>query len=101
MLIAPFAPHISEELWQDLGHSDSVNVGHWPELNEEYLASDSMKLAIQVNGKVRGEIFVAADATQEEIEKAALSQENVLSHLEGKEPKKVIYVKNKLVSIVV
>jgi leucyl-tRNA synthetase len=101
MLVAPFAPHIAEELWQDLGHSDTVNVEHWPELNEKYLMSDEIKLAIQVNGKVRAEILVSSEASQDEIEKTALAQENVVSHLEGKEPKKIIYVKNRLVSIVV
>jgi leucyl-tRNA synthetase len=101
MLIAPFAPHTAEELWQDLGHSDSVNVDHWPELIEEYLKSSNIKLAVQVNGKVRAEISVPVEASQEDIEKEALSQENVTSHLEGKEPKKVIYVKGRLVSIVV
>jgi leucyl-tRNA synthetase len=101
MVIAPFAPHIAEELWQDLGHSDSVHVDHWPILDEKYLIEDNIKLAVQVNGKVRAEIEVPADMSKEDIEAAALSQENVISHLDGKEPKKVIYVQGRLVSVVV
>ncbi len=99
-LVAPFAPHVAEELWHDLGHDDSVHVGHWPELDESHLISDTMTLAVQVNGKVRAEIEVAADADEEAIKSEALAQENVHAHLSGKQPKKVIYVKNRLVSIV-
>jgi leucyl-tRNA synthetase len=101
MAIAPFAPHITDELWQDLGHSDSIHVDHWPIVDESMLKSDVIKLAVQVNGKVRAEIEVNSDATQEEIEKTALIQENVQAHLNGNKPKKVIYVKGRLVSVVV
>ncbi|MFT4532433.1 MAG: leucyl-tRNA synthetase [Candidatus Saccharimonadales bacterium] len=100
-LVAPFAPHVAEELWSDLGHEDSVNVDHWPELDEKYLVEDTLKLAVQVNGKVRAEIEVSADTGEDEIMNLALSQENVAAHLAGKEPKKVIYVKGRLVSVVV
>ena len=100
-LMGPFAPHVAEELWRDLGHEDSVHIGHWPELDEQYLVEDTMKLAVQVNGKVRAEIEVAADAEEDAIKEEALCQENVQAHLDGKEPKKVIYVKNRLVSVVV
>jgi leucyl-tRNA synthetase len=99
-ILAPFAPHISEELWHQLGHEDSVHVGHWPTLDEKYLVEDEITLAVQVNGKVRAEITVSADAPQEDIMTLALSQENVQTHLAGREPKKVIYVPGKLVSIV-
>jgi leucyl-tRNA synthetase len=100
-LVAPFAPHIAEELWRDLGHDDSIHVNHWPKLDEKYLVEDSITLAVQVNGKVRAEITVPADSEQNDIEAEALSQENVVTHLEGREPKKIIYVKGRLVSIVV
>ncbi len=100
-LMAPFAPHAAEELWRDLGHGDSIHISHWPELDEQYLVQDTMTLAVQVNGKVRAEIEVAADAEEEAIKQEALSQENVQAHLDGKEPKKVIYVQNRLVSVVV
>ena len=101
MLVAPFAPHMAEELWRDLGHKDSVHVDHWPELNEAYLVEDTIKLAVQVNGKVRAEIEVAADTSEKDVKQQALDQENVKNHLQGKDPKKVIYVKGRLVSIVV
>ncbi len=101
MCIAPFTPHTAEELWQDLGHSDSIHKGHWPQYDESALAQDSITLAVQVNGKVRAEIKVAADADEEDIKAVALEQENVVKHLDGKDPKKVIYVKGRLVSVVV
>ncbi len=100
-LVAPFAPHIAEELWHQLGHEDSIHVNHWPELDEKYLVQDSIKLAVQVNGKVRAEIVVASDASDDEVKSMAVSQENVVKYLEGKEPKKVIYVTGRLVSVVV
>jgi leucyl-tRNA synthetase len=100
-LLAPFAPHITEELWHELGHDDSVHVNHWPKFDETYLHSDTMRLAVQVNGKVRAEITVAMDATEDEVTVQALKQENVQTHLQGREPKKIIYVPNRLVSIVV
>lgn len=100
-LVAPFAPHISEELWHDLGHDDSVHIDHWPVLDEKYLIEENMTLAVQVNGKVRAEIIVPSDSDQKTIESIALEQENVITHLEGRKPKKIIYVSGRLVSIVV
>jgi len=100
-LVAPFAPHIAEELWSDLGHEYSVNMDHWPQLDERYLVEDTVTLAVQVNGKVRAEIVVAADQAEDSIKELALTQENVQKHLDGKEPKKIIYVRGRLVSIVV
>lgn len=101
MLMAPFAPHTAEELWHDLGHDDSVNVDHWPSWDEKYLLSDKMTIAIQVNGKVRGEVEVDSGASEEDVKSEAMKNENVMKHLDGKEPKKVIYVPGRLVSIVV
>ena len=101
MLVAPFAPHAAEELWQDLGHSDSIHKDHWPELNVSALKLDEMTLAVQVNGKVRGEITVSADESEEAIKQIAQKQENVAAHLEGKVVKTIIYVKSRLVSIVI
>jgi leucyl-tRNA synthetase len=100
-LVAPFAPHIAEELWRDLGHEDTVHIDHWPELDEKYLINETVKLAVQVNGKVRAEIEVPVDASKQDIENTALAQENVQAHLDGKQPKKIIYVTGRLVSIVV
>lgn len=100
-ILAPFAPHIAEELWHQLGHEDSVHVDHWPAYDKQYLILDTMKLAVQVNGKVRAEIELPADSPEEEIKATAIAQENVMKFLDGKEPKKVIYVTGRLVSIVV
>jgi leucyl-tRNA synthetase len=101
MLVAPFAPHMSEELWHQLGHDDSVHVDHWPNFEQKYLEADTQTIAVQVNGKLRGEIQVATDATKEVIESAALDLENVKKYIAGGQPKKVIYVPGRLVSIVV
>lgn len=100
-LLAPFAPHISEELWKDLGHEDSVHIDNWPVIDDKYLVTDTMTLAVQVNGKVRAEITVPVGAEESIVTDAALAEENVQAHLQGNSPKKVIYVKNRIVSIVV
>jgi leucyl-tRNA synthetase len=99
--LAPFAPHIAEELWQDLGHDTSVHIDTWPEWFEEYLVADTVTIAVQVNGKVRAEIEVDKDTTQEEVLSLAKANEKVATHISGKEIKKEIYVPGKLVSLVV
>ena len=100
-LIAPFAPHIAEEFWHLLGHEGSVADAQWPIWNEEYLREASKKYPVSFNGKVRYTIEVAADASKEEVEKAALSNEAAAKWLAGKEPRKVIVVPGKIVNIVV
>jgi leucyl-tRNA synthetase len=87
-------------MWHDIGRSDSVHVGHWPVWEEKYLIEDTITYAVQVNGKLRGEVSVAADANQEAVEKAARDNEKVASYITG-DPKKVIFVKGKLISFVV
>ncbi|MGB3023323.1 MAG: class I tRNA ligase family protein [Candidatus Saccharimonadales bacterium] len=99
-LLAPFAPHVSEELWHQLGHDDSIHVDHWPVWDEQYLTHDTMTLAVQVNGKVRAEISVATDASNDDIESAALAHERVQEYLGGKKPTRVIYVPGRLVNVV-
>lgn len=100
MMIAPFGPHIAEELWHDLGHEDSIQVDHWPQWSEKYIMSDTMTIAVQVNGKLRGEVTVASDASKEAIEEAAKLHENVAQYV-GDGIKKTIYVPSKLVNFVV
>ena len=100
-LIAPFAPHLGEELWQRLGNKKSIFQSEWPDYNPEKLKTDTVVLVIQINGKVRGEIEVEAEADRETIEKMALSAEKIQKYIEGKSIKKIVLVKNKLVSIVV
>ncbi|MDB5183462.1 MAG: leucine--tRNA ligase, partial [Candidatus Saccharibacteria bacterium] len=100
-LVAPFAPHISEELWHQLGHQTSVHRDSWPQWDDTYLVTDTITIIIQVNGKLRGKLEVGHDTTREDIESQALANENVQAFVTGKEPKKVIYVPGKLVNIVI
>jgi leucyl-tRNA synthetase len=99
-LVAPFAPHISEELWQQLGRDGSVHVDSWPQWDDKFLVEDLIKIAVQVNGKVRTTLEMPADATEEDVVKTALADEKVKNHVSG-EPKKIIYIKGKLLSLVV
>ena len=99
-LLAPFAPHIAEELWQQLGHGQSVHSEQWPEYNDAYLVQHTMVIAVQVNGKLRGEIEVEHDAPQAVIEKEAYLHQNVAAYIKN-DPKKVIYVPKKLINFVV
>jgi leucyl-tRNA synthetase len=100
-LLSPFAPHLCEELWQALGNTGSISTAAWPTYDPNSIADTELTIAIQINGKVRDTITVPADATEETIKVQALGTEKVKGWLEGKEPKKVIYVKGKLISIVV
>jgi leucyl-tRNA synthetase len=101
LLLSPFAPHLGEELWRLLGHETTLAYEPWPEADPALLASDTLTLAVQVNGKRRGEITVAADADRDAIEAAALACDGVRRHLEGRRPKKVIVVAGRLVNVVV
>jgi len=98
--LAPFAPHIAEELWHALGNETSVCDAAWPAWNEEYLKEDTFPYAISFNGKSRFVIEFAADATREEIEQAVLVHPNSQKWLEGKTAKKVIIVPGKIVNVV-
>ena len=100
-ILAPFAPHITEELWHELGHTDTIHVNHWPKWDEQYLVSDVMTIIVQVNGKLRSKLELPADIDQQGVEAAALADEKVCSYLDARAPKKVIYVPGKLVNIVV
>lgn len=98
--LAPFAPHIAEELWHALGNETSVCDATWPAWNEEYLKEDTFPYAISFNGKSRFVIEFAADATREEIEQAVLAHPNAQKWLKGKKAKKVIIVPGKIVNVV-
>jgi leucyl-tRNA synthetase len=100
-LLAPFAPHVAEELWERLGHRDSVAYVAWPEADPARLAAETLTLPVQVNGKRRDEITVAADADEATVRAAALAAENVVRHLAGKPPRKVIVIPGRLVNVVV
>ncbi|MGM0369884.1 MAG: leucine--tRNA ligase [Bacillota bacterium] len=99
-LLAPFAPHMTEELWAELGYERSVHQQDWPEYSEEAIKKDEIEIVIQVNGKVRDKVNVAADIEDEELKKVAQAQENIQRYTDGKEVVKVIVVPKKLVNIV-
>ncbi len=101
MLLAPFAPHITEELWHTMGHEDSINVDHWPVCDEAYLVSDVMTIVVQINGKVRAQLELPADATEDHVKEAAMADQKVQASLNGQPVKKTIYIPKKLVSLVV
>ncbi|QTF56468.1 leucine--tRNA ligase [Stutzerimonas frequens] len=100
LLLAPITPHISHELWQQLGKSGAIIDAQWPKVDESALVQDSLTLVVQVNGKLRGQIEVPASASREEVETAARGNENVLRFTEGLTIRKVIVVPGKLVNIV-
>ena len=101
VLLAPFAPHIAEELWHVLGHDTTVCDAEWPAWNEEYLKESTVKYTVLFNGKPRYNIEVPAGTAQDEVQRIALSDEGAARWLDGKQPKKVIVVPNKIVNVVV
>lgn len=100
-LLAPYAPHMGEELWSRLGHDDTVAYADWPVADEKYLADDTITVVIQVNGKVRDQLDVPADITEDKIRQMIDGREKLAPHIEGKTIVKLIYVPGRLVSLVV
>jgi len=100
-LLAPFAPHMTEELWHELDNVDSMHLAEWPSYDTSKLVSDTVTIAIQINGKLRGDITVSRTLEKEEVEKQALAHEKVVMHLDGALPKRIIYVPGRLINIVV
>lgn len=101
LILAPFAPHIAEELWERLGHASSLAHEPWPQYDENLAREKKVELAVQVNGKVRDRIVVDADADDESVKAVALGNEKVIAAMAGKTPRKVIVIKGRLVNIVV
>ena len=101
VVISPYAPHITEELWSLLGHETSIVDAPYPEFNEEYLKESDIEYPVMINGKMRAKLQLSADMSKEEIEAAALADETVQKWLEGNTPKKVIVVPKKIVNLVV
>jgi len=101
VLLSPFVPHIANELWEHLGHVESLDRVSWPIYSEAALEEEKLLIVVQVNGKVRGKITVAADVEQKEIESEALQDQKVRSFLDGKKIQKVVHVPRRLVNIVV
>jgi len=100
-LISPFAPHLAEELWSQLGHKESIFKEKWPEYDAKLIKEETIELVVQINGKVRARISAPADISEEEAKNLSMSDADIKKWLEGKEPKKVIFVKGRLVNIVV
>jgi leucyl-tRNA synthetase len=100
-LVAPFAPHMASELWEQLGYGGSVDVDQWPTYDEKYLIEDVMTIVVQINGKLRAQINIASDADRRTVEAAALSDDNVAQRIGDKKPIRIIYVPGRLVNIVV
>jgi leucyl-tRNA synthetase len=101
LMLAPFAPHISEEIWKRMGHVTSIAYAPYPKFDEAALKKSTIEIVIQVNGKKRGNVFVPPESTKEQVEEAARSEESVSKHLEGHQVVKVIYVPGRLFSFVV
>ena len=100
-MISCITPHIGEEMWEKLGHNDTIAFEPWPTYDPNKLETNTVKIAVSVNGKLRATVDVAKDIDDKEVKKVALSQENVIKFVEGHEIKKIIVVKNKIVNIVV
>ena len=100
LLLAPFAPHLSEEIWHRLGGGDSVYRAPWPAFDPEAAASESVNVMVQVNGKIRDKVVVPLDCDEETVKAAALRSEKVRQHLAGRPVVKVVFVRNKMLSIV-
>jgi leucyl-tRNA synthetase len=100
-MLAPMAPHVCEEMWRALGHDKSIHLEPWPKFDPELIRDETVTVVVQINGKVRDRLQVAADASEEQVRELALASEAVKRHLDGKTPKKLIYVPKKMLSIVV
>jgi leucyl-tRNA synthetase len=100
LLLNPITPHIAHELWKVLGHNEDIDVAPWPEVDKDALVEDEKLIIVQVNGKVRAKMTIAADASKDDIEASALAQSNVQQFIDGKTIRKVIVVPGKLVNIV-
>ena len=100
LMLSPLAPHLAEELWLAMGHSDSLAGARWPDFEEQYTRDDMMEVPVQINGRLRARLLASSSASREELEQAALSDPKIRKHLENSAIRKVIVVPGKLVNIV-
>lgn len=100
-ILAPFAPHLTEEIWSNFGEKKSIHKSSWPKWDKKKIVDETIKLAVQVNGKVRAEITFPKDMKEEEIKKIALKDKNIINWIENKEIKRFIYIPNRVINIVV
>ena len=101
LLLAPFAPHLAEEAWELLGHSQTLAYHPWPECDAALLVETEVEIPVQINGKVRGKVRIPAGADQATAEKIALADPKIAENLSGKQIVKVIYVPDRLLNFVV
>jgi len=101
LILSPFAPHIAEELWERLGHGETLAYESWPGYDSELVKEKEVELAVQVLGKIKDRIVVPSDASEEQIKEKALGSEKVQAAMGGKEAKRVIVIKSRLVNIIV
>ncbi|MCG8576729.1 MAG: leucine--tRNA ligase [Flavobacteriales bacterium] len=101
IILSPYAPHICEEIWEKLGHTESITKASWPEFNEEYLVESAYAYPVSFNGKMRFKLELALDLSPADVEKEVLANEQAQKYLDGKSPKKVIVVPGKIVNVVV
>jgi leucyl-tRNA synthetase len=101
VMISPFAPHMAEELWRQLGHDKSIFLESWPKYNESLIKNDLVNIIVQVNGKMRDKIEMPAGASEDEVREVAFSSKRLYSYIDKKTPKKVIYVQDKIINIVI
>jgi leucyl-tRNA synthetase len=99
-MLAPFAPHMAEELWESLGHAGGIAAASWPEYDESVAKAEEIVVPVQINGKVRARLTVPADTTEDQLREIALADPQVRSHIAGREIKKVVVARGRLVSIV-
>ncbi|MDB4984312.1 MAG: leucine--tRNA ligase [Patescibacteria group bacterium] len=100
-ILAPFAPHVAEEIWHELGETDSIHLSDWPKYDSNLVIDDTVKLGIQVNGKVRAEIELAKDESEESVREKVFAMDEIKKWTDGKDVKKFIYVAGKIISIVI
>ena len=100
IMLAPITPHLSHELWEELGKDGDILDAAWPTVDESALVEDEKLIIVQVNGKLRAKLTVAADATQEQVETLAFAEANVTKFTDGKTIRKIIYVPGKLLNVV-
>jgi leucyl-tRNA synthetase len=100
-ILSPFAPYVTEEIWFNLGNKKSIHISSWPKWDENLVKDQEIKIAVQINGKVRAELVIQVDDNEEDVKKKALLNQTVLKFLAGVEPKRVIYVKNKVINMLI
>lgn len=100
LMVSPFAPHLGEECWSLLGHQESLAYHPWVEYNEELCVDNAVSIGVQVNGKKRGEIEIAVDASQEDAMEEAMKVQTILNQVDGKDVKKIIFVPGRILNII-